>query len=324
MHRLTPDPAAVARFRADFESITGSSPGADRRLGVAVSGGGDSLALLLLAAAAWPGAVRAATVDHRLRPEAADEAAFVHGLCERLGVPHDILAPCDPLPAGGNLQEQARAMRYALLAAWAADGIAWVATGHQQDDVAEGFLMRARRGSGVAGLAAMPAARAIPPAMLVRPLLGWRRAELAAIVEAAGVDSVADPSNGDPRYDRSRMRVLLAANPELPADRLAMAATNLRHAEDALGWLAEREWAVRSEAADGAVWLDAADLPYEIRRRLALRAVERFAPAGWRGAGIDRLVASLDSGAPGTIAEVQARPIAGRWRFTPAPARRSH
>lgn len=323
MLRLTPDPAAVARFRADLESITGGSPGAGAGLGVAVSGGADSLALLLLAAAAFPGAVVAATVDHRLRAQAAAEAEFVHGLCERLGVPHAVLAPSEPL-RDGNLQERARAMRYALLAAWAGDGIRWIATGHQQDDVAEGLLMRARRGSGVGGLAAMPVSRPIGPALLIRPLLGWRRAELAAIVGAAGIDPVADPSNANPRYDRSRMRALLAGNPELPADRLAMAAANLRHAEDALEWLAEREWEARGEVAADAVWIDAAGLPYEIRRRLALRAVAHFAGGAWRGAGIDRLVASLDSGAPGTIAAVQARPIRGRWRFAMAPARRSH
>ncbi len=325
MHRLTPDAASVARFRADFESIAGRAPGADHRLGIAVSGGADSLALLLLAAAAWPEAMAAATVDHRMRPEAHDEAAFVHALCAELQVPHDILASPEPPGADGNLQERAREMRYGLLGQWAVpQGIAWIATAHQRDDVAEGFLMRARRGSGVGGLAAMPALRPIGggPA-LVRPLLDWTRAELAEIVAAAGIEPVADPSNSNPRFDRSRIRALLADTAELPADRLAMAAANLRHAEDALDWLAAREWAVRVDIRDDAVSLDPADLPYEIRRRLAQRAVTHFFP-DWRGTGIDGLVAALDSGAPGTIAEVQARPVGGKWRFTPAPARRSH
>jgi tRNA(Ile)-lysidine synthase len=322
---LTVDAALIARFRADLESITGRTPDADCRLGVAVSGGADSLALLILAAAAWPGAVVAATVDHKLRPEAAAEAAFVNDLCARIGVPHDILAPDEPA-VEGNLQEAARAMRYALLAGWAQAAPAdWVATAHQRDDIAEGFLMRARRGAGVGGLAAMPASRPVVPGgrLLIRPLLGWSRAELAAVVATAGIEPVADPSNTHPRFDRSRMRALLADTDELPAERLAMAAANLRHAEAALEWLAEREWAMRSEVGHGAVWLDAAGLPYEVRRRLALRAVEQLV-GPWRGTGIDGLVAALDSGKSGTIAEVQAHPIAGRWRFTPAPARRSH
>jgi len=323
---LTPD-AAVARFRADVEAITATAPDPSGKLGIAVSGGADSLALLLLGAAAYPGAVIAATVDHRTRPETAAEAAFVHRVCETIRVPHQILTLQEPLPADGNLQEMARTMRYALLASWAAP-LRWVATAHQLDDVAEGFLMRARRGSGVGGLAAMVAARPIGPAdsapMLIRPLLGWRRTELEAIVAAAGIEPVADPSNTNPRFDRSRMRALLAGTAELPADRLAMAAVNLRHAEDALEWLAEREWAARCEVADNAVWLDVTGLPYEMRRRLALRAVEQLAPGGWRSAGIDGLVAALDAGASGTLAEVQARAIGGRWHFRPAPARRSH
>ena len=71
-----PDPARVARFRGDLEALAGPAPG---RLGIAVSGGPDSLALLLLAAAAFPGQARAATVEHRLRPESADEATTVGG-----------------------------------------------------------------------------------------------------------------------------------------------------------------------------------------------------------------------------------------------------
>jgi tRNA(Ile)-lysidine synthase len=329
VHRLTPDPAAVARFRADFEALAGRAPDAERRLGIAVSGGADSLALLLLAAATYPReAIAAATVDHGYRPEARAEAGFVHEICAQIGVTHDILASPEPPEPHGNLQTQARGMRYELLSSWAAQrGVAWVATAHQQDDVAEGFLMRARRGSGVGGLAAIPAVRPIADfegaPLLVRPLLGWSRAELAAIVAAADLEPVADPSNRDARFDRSRMRALLAETRELPADRLALAAANLRHAEDALDWLGNREWAARSETSPGSVSIDPAGLPYEIRRRLAERAVMHFVP-DWRGTGLDRLVAALDSGQPGTIAEVQARPVRGRWRFTLAPARRSH
>src|SRR5690349_12463072 len=100
----------VARFRADLEALTGGAP---ERLGVGVSGGPDSLALLLLAAAAWPGRVEAATVDHGLRAESAAEAAFVAGLCAQLGVPHRTLHA--GMEATSNLQAAARARRYALL-----------------------------------------------------------------------------------------------------------------------------------------------------------------------------------------------------------------
>ena len=90
--RLTLDRERVERFRRDCEALAGAAPDGEHRLALAVSGGPDSLALLLLADAAFPGAVIAATVDHGLRPEAAEEAALVRRLCDRIGVPHETLA----------------------------------------------------------------------------------------------------------------------------------------------------------------------------------------------------------------------------------------
>ena len=342
-NKLTPPAELITRFRRDLEAITGRAPDAEHKLGVAVSGGVDSLALLLLAAAAYPKHVVAATVDHGLRPEAAEEAAFVHRLCDRLDVPHDILTrPEGTLPVG-NLQEWARWLRYFLLQFWGASGTfrsdrpwrtEWVAVAHQQDDVAETFLMRARRGTGVRGLAAMPRTRplceGIPGPALVRPLLGWRRAELAGIVTEAGLSAVEDVSNSDARYDRARMRALLAESDELPSARLAMAASNLRHAEDALEWIAKREWSVRSRIENHeVVWLDPTDLPHELRRRLAERAIDyiRFEfdlETEIRGDSLDRIVATLNSGGTGTIAGVKAEAKRAEWRFSLAPARRSH
>ncbi|NIJ21704.1 tRNA(Ile)-lysidine synthase [Sphingomonas naasensis] len=321
---MTLDPAAVERFRRDVSALHSSPPGKDFSLGVAVSGGPDSLALLLLAAAAFPGRVIAATVDHGLRPEAAEEARFVGEICEARGVPHHILTGT---VSPGNVQEGARDLRYALLAEWAEGRTRRVATAHQRDDLAETFLMRARRGAGVGGLAAMPAARPLGGATLLRPLLDWSRAELAAIVAAAGLAPVQDPSNRDPRFDRVRMRRLLAESPELPADRLTLAARNLRHAEDALAWAAAREWQARGAIDGDSVRLDARDLPYELVRRLVERAV-RAAAAGdgapLRGESLDHLVATLLSGGTGTIAGVKASAKHAEWRFSLAPARRSH
>src|SRR5436189_5892558 len=96
----------IARFRADVEMLTGGSP---ERLGVAVSGGPDSLALLLLAHAAYPGRIHAATVDHGLRPESAAEAAFVAGICAPLGIPHQTLHA--RMRETSNIQAAARARR---------------------------------------------------------------------------------------------------------------------------------------------------------------------------------------------------------------------
>jgi len=324
--RLTLDRQRVERFRADALALTGAEPGA-QRLALAVSGGPDSLALLLLAHAAFPGAVTAATVDHGLRPEAAEEAALVRRLCNQLDVHHDTLA--GTVPAEGNLQQGARALRYALLADWARGRAAWIATAHQQDDVAETFLMRARRGAGVGGLAAMAASRPLGEALLVRPLLGWSRAELVEIVEGAGIAPVRDPSNQDPRFDRARIRALLADAEDLPVDRLALAARNLRDAEDALAWAEEKAWAERAARRGDVLAVDPAGLPRELRRRLLERAVAATRAAhglgpDWRETGLDPLLARLDAGGSGTIAEVIARTKAGIWRFELAPPRRSH
>jgi tRNA(Ile)-lysidine synthase len=225
--------------------------------------------------------------------------------------------------------------------------------------VAETFLLRARRGAGVGGLAAMRAARPLGGATLVRPLLDWSRAELEAIVVAAGIAPVQDPSNHDPQFDRARMRRLLAESSELPADRLALAARNLRHAEDALAWAAENEWQARARVEGAVVHLDAKGLPYELQRRLVARAVEAVrqercfdrlstngdglgspptvrpepvegpffsetVPSPLRGESLDRIVATLNSGGTGTIAGVKAEAKRAEWRFSLAPARRSH
>lgn len=324
MRGLTP--ALLDRFRRDFESALEDCYD-ERPIGVAVSGGGDSVALLLLASAAYPGRVSAATVDHGLRPESGSEARQVETLCRRLSLAHAILAPASPI-VGGNIQEKAREARYTALAAWAdAGGIGWLLTAHSRDDAAETLLMRAARGSGISGLALMPHNAPIPfatagSARLIRPLLGWSRSELRAIAQGAGATIADDPTNDDPKYDRSRVRALLGASPDLPAERLAQAARNLREAENALLWLADEAWTTRCHAEDGAILLDLDGLPRETRRRLAARAIRMLLPAtgNWSGDGLDALVARLESGRATTLAGISARP-GPPWRFAPAPPR---
>src|SRR5687768_11686602 len=111
---MLPDAPLVDRFRADLDALI--EPGA--KLGLAVSGGPDSLAMLLLAAAARPNGVEAATVDHGLRPASRSEAEMVATLCEKLGVPHSTMAIEWDLPPKSAIQEQARTVRYGALAGW--------------------------------------------------------------------------------------------------------------------------------------------------------------------------------------------------------------
>ncbi len=318
--------ALIARFRDGIEGLVPSGA----RLGIAVSGGPDSLALLLLAEKALPGRIAAATVDHGLRTESADEAAMVEAFCERSGIAHRILRE-DGFAPVGNIQEHARKLRYRLLGGWAREaGISHVALAHHADDVAESFLMRASRGSGVRGLAQMAEIAPIPYAdspgvMIVRPLLGWRRSDLAAIVEAAGLTPAVDPSNADHRYDRSRLRALLAREPDLDPALLARSAANLTDADTALEWLCDQAWRSRVSTNEGqAIRIDIADLPREIRRRLAARAVAKLAPM-WNREGIDGLVDLLDDNRAATLSGVKVGPIdGGSWHFSITPPHARH
>lgn len=310
-----PSAEQVERFRADLEQLAGSPPG---RLGLAVSGGPDSLALLLLADAACPGGIEAATVDHGLRPESAAEADFVAELGARLGVAHAILRPAEPI--AGSVQAAARQARYALLEHWRqARGLDWLLTAHHADDQAETLLMRLNRGAGVAGLSGVRAANR----QVLRPLLGWRRAELAAIVEAAGIEAVADPSNADERFDRARIRKAIAGADWIDSPALARSAAALGEADQALEWAAERLFEQRTRADAEGLSLDPHGIPPELRRRLVLRALRRIDPrAAPRGEEMSRLLAALDGGGTATLAAVKCEGH-GLWRFELAPPRRS-
>jgi len=303
----------VARFRADLEALTGGAP---ERLGLAVSGGPDSLALLLLGHAAYPGRIHAATVDHGLRPEAAAEAAFVAGLCGARGIPHAILRA--GMVETANIQAAARAHRYALLIQWIGEiGAAFLATAHHLDDQAETLIMRLMRGAGLAGLSGIRPIN-LP---LVRPLLGWRREELAPIVREAGIEPIADPSNQDARFDRARLRPRLAQADWLKPEPLARSAGALAEAEAAMGWMVEQLRGERVAGTPEGFTLDPAGLPAELRRRLVLgifAAMGRDLP---RGEAVTRLLATLADGGAATLVGVKC---AGgrRWHFSPAPPRR--
>ncbi|MCE6959405.1 tRNA lysidine(34) synthetase TilS [Cereibacter sphaeroides] len=275
-------------------------------LGLAVSGGGDSMALLHLAAEAGI-AARAVTVDHGLRPEAALEAAEVARVCAGLGVPHDILR-WQGWDGRGNLQDQARRARYRLIADWArAEGLEAVALGHTRDDVAETFLMRLARGAGVDGLAAMQARRRHEGMLWLRPLLGIGREELRDELRRRGAGWVEDPSNENPVFDRARVRKAMKglAGIGLGSERLAEVAGHLAEVRAALD-VQTREAAGRVQRLDrGDVLLDPAalDLPAEVLRRLLRQAILWVASAeyGPRGPALAQATRRLVEGKAVTL-----------------------
>jgi len=349
---ILPTGAPVARFRRDVEALAG--PISEQRLALAVSGGPDSMAMLALAAATFPGQVVAATVDHRLRAASADEAAMVAAWCARVGVPHATLAIEECRDPRDNLHDWARRQRYRLLEHWAIDvGAHLLATAHHADDQAETFLMRAARGSGVAGLAGIRARQPVEVAKvvrrdypvvcdvwsldLIRPLLGWRRHELASVVAAGAIPFVEDPSNVDGRFDRTQFRELLAVTPLLDPAQLARSAEHVAEAEAALRGIERWLWATRRIVPvevgepDDQIWLDLADLPRELKRRLARVAIHdvRLArsitrPAFTDATNIEALLDAVDAGKSATQAGVLVKPRGSIWRFTQAPPRRSH
>jgi len=319
---MKPAAEAQARFAADLDALTSTTD----PIGVAVSGGPDSLALLLLAAAARPGRVEAATVDHGLRPESAAEAAMVAGLCERLRVPHTVLAADWAEAPAANVQAEARAMRYRRLTDWARErGLVAIATAHHADDQAETLLMRLARGAGLAGLSGIRERRPLAEGsatLLVRPLLDWTKAELETVVAEAGLVPARDPSNSDRRYERTRARALLAGGwPD--AARVAASAHHLAEAEAALSWTAARLAEERLSVADGTAIIDGCDLPRELRRRLLLAAFAALDPAlDLRGDSVDRLLRTLDQNKVATLGGFRCDP-GPPWRVSRAAARRS-
>jgi tRNA(Ile)-lysidine synthase len=292
--------ALTAAFRAALGPV-------DHPLGLAVSGGGDSVALLLLALDAGL-QVRAVTVDHGLRPEAAAEAAWVSRLCAGLGVPHDILQ-WRGWDGSGNLQDQARRARLSLIADWArAAGLGAVALGHTQDDQAETVLMRLARRAGVDGLSAMTGRRRALGMIWLRPLLWVSRDDLRADLRARGQAWIEDPSNDMLRFDRVKARQALAHLAPLgmtPAV-LAGVADQMRSARTALDHQTEVAARQIARIEGGDVVMDRTgfqEQPFEIRRRLLVGALGWVGSAdyGPRAASVRALLAAIGAGRGGTL-----------------------
>ena len=310
---------AIERFAAELDAL---APG-DTPIGIAVSGGPDSMALLLLASAARPGRIEAATVDHGLRAESGAEAAMVAGVCRDLGVPHQILVADWPEPPEANVQAAARAMRYRLLDEWAMDRrLGAVATAHHADDQAETLLMRLMRGAGVGGLGGVRARRALSEKVqLIRPLLGWRKSKLEAVVSEAGLTAVDDPTNRDPKHDRSRVRQWLARLDGADPTRIAASASALRDADEAIDWALAPLITSRIRQDGDALVIEPSDLPRELRRRLLLAAFAELGAAAPRGPDLMHAIDQLESGGIATLSGLKMEG-GEEWRIALAPPRR--
>ncbi len=278
--------------------------------------------------------IEAATVDHGLRPESAEEAKAVAALCARLGINHRTLHWRGAKPAT-RIQERAREARYRLLIDHAkAIGAEALLTAHHADDQAETVLFRLLRGSGVAGLRGMDKMTARDGVMIARPLIGLKKRDLVAFAHARGAPFVDDPSNADPRFARTRLRALLARLGEegLDPGALDRLARRAGETERALAHMtAEVEARLGAEAAIDARALYAA--PIAIVQRILTR---RIAAAGGREEsriGLEKVeTLALDlrdalrerrAHAANVGAAIVRLSVKGRLSFAPEPPRKS-
>ncbi|MGC2203502.1 MAG: tRNA lysidine(34) synthetase TilS [Stellaceae bacterium] len=197
---------------AEFSAAIGSLARFEDKpfVAVAVSGGPDSLALTLLGDR-WVrdrgGEICALTVDHRLRPESGDEIRQLTSWLSGRAIRHEVLVWAEERPLSG-IQEAARIARYRLLAGWCrGHGCLHLLTAHHREDQVETHLIRRRASSGADGLAGMSAIRELDSCRVLRPLLGVPKARLAAFLEAERQPFILDPSNLNPAFERSHLRL---------------------------------------------------------------------------------------------------------------------
>lgn len=279
----------------------------DEPVGVALSGGGDSTALLHLCLRVGF-AVQAVTVDHRLRAESAEEAAAVGRACVTLGVPHQVLV-WEHGAVTGNLMDQARRARMGLIGAWARGrGIGQVVLGHTRDDQAETVLMGLSRSAGIAGLSGMRRRWEEGGLRWSRPLLEAGRQELRDWLAAEGIGWIDDPTNESDRYTRIKARRALAALAPLgiTAAKLADVAGHLAGVQAALTVqvvAAARRWA-HQEA--GALRIDEGlqEEPEEFRRQVISGALHWMGSGDYtpRAASVARVEAAMREGRSATLA----------------------
>jgi tRNA(Ile)-lysidine synthase len=268
---------------------------------LAVSGGPDSMALLVLAAD-WHArrdrtttpSISVATVDHGLRENSRAEAELVGREARRLGLPHAILIWAGEKPVTG-ISSAARGARYRLLdehaRTFSTKNVA-VVTAHHLDDQAETFAMRLARGAGVPGLAAMRSERPLlegSPVRLVRPFLPFPKCRLIATLQARDLPFVDDPTNSDERYERARVRQFLPALEAvgISADAIALSARRLGNAESALRY-AEDQFIATLDLSFGNEVFASFDRgafckgPNVLRQRVLARLISRYCGASQR------------------------------------------
>ena len=331
---MTDESSLDQRFAEAMGQLLG--PHFPTDIGLAVSGGGDSMAMLYLAhnwTRVWGVRLWVCTVDHGLRPEAASEAAMVARECAALGWPHATIRW--KWDGQGNVMDRARQARLEAFNEWRGT-LRHVLLAHTEDDVAETFLMRLARGAGAEGLAAMEARRTVrftleapslaflsegerPPRVgwqrgagfeIVRPLLGVSRADLRHYLRVLQGPWVDDPTNDNPAYERSRVRLAGEALAALGLDAgtLAGAARRMARVSEALAVRALQVWRElgREEMATGDLQIARdgfAGVERETQMRVLSAALMHVSGAEYppREASLEGMLDTLLAGGAGTL-----------------------
>lgn len=243
--------------------------------------------------------------------------------CAARGIPHHTFTLA--LAKGSAVQERARAARYAVLAQWCHEqGLAALITAHHADDQAETMIMRLNRGAGLRGLAGMRSRAKVPGCAdlsLLRPLLDWRRADLLAVVEAAGLTAADDPSNRDSTFERVRIRAALTSSDAFTANGFVTSARHLAQADQALEWAADQLWDMVKPTDQGFTWNPPSSLPPVLALRVLERILAAFGADSPRGSDLTRWLATLQQGGVATLGGIKADARRTPWRFTRAPER---
>ncbi len=281
------------------------------KIGVAVSGGGDSIALLHLLHRCAPHAgwaLQAVTVDHGLRAGSAAEAAGVASYCATLCVPHAVLL-WEHGAIAGNLMDAARKARMRLIGDWAgARGIGHVTLGHTADDRAETFLMGLARASGLDGLAGMRRVWRADGIAWARPLLDVSRANLRNYLQRHGIGWVDDPTNDDDSFTRIKARKALAVLAPLgiSVQGLTLTIANLAEAQQALRQVLRTAVCEHVSQAAGGLQISRAAfgaMPDDLQRRLVLAAIGWLSGEGYppRADKQYKLIAAIRGGRTATL-----------------------
>ena len=273
-------------------------------IAVAVSGGSDSMALSILfnrLIKEYNGKLHCVTINHQLREESDIEAIKVREILRSYDINHHIIPWIGPKPKS-NIQENARLARYKLLTEYCHQhGIKYLATGHQKNDQAENFIIRADHGSGINGLSGIPKVTIMNDITIIRPLLEFNKKELQEFLESQNIEWIEDPSNQNEQFTRVKVRNLLKQYPEW-IDKLNVVSKNLPRAKECVDHMLNNsiKELVTYPIQDSAVFefTKFNELPQEIRFRMLAKLLQdiggNLKPA--RAERIEGLMAKIELG----------------------------